>query len=371
MQAAVVAVVVLLVGGSAPEARNRSLTPATNHGRPWRIGYYEGGPYINYPANLKAIADGLVALGWLKPTRFNDSGDPKDARAVWQALGVEGGYLEFVPEAFWSADWDLALRERNRTAALRALQNRQVDFMIAMGTWAGQDLVNDQHAVPTMLVSTSDPVGSKIIVSAADSGFDHVHARCDPTRYERQLRLFHGLFDFQRLGIVYEDTVAGRSYAALADVHKVAIEQEFTVISCKAPFSGVPQAESTARLIECHQRLAPQIDALFMTIHRGVDLERMEAILAPLLAHKIPTWSQRGPEEVRQGVLLSISRGGFKAVGSYHAQTMVRILNGARPRDLPQLFEDPQTIAINLKTAATIGFAPPKGLMKVADEIYK
>lgn len=41
------------------------------------------------------------------------------------------------------------------------------------------------------------------------------------------------------------------------------------------------------------------------------------------------------------------------------------------PGDLNQIFEDPRKIAINLKTAKAIEFKPPKGLMEVADEIYK
>ena len=69
---------------------------------------------------------------------------------------------------------------------------------------------------------------------------------------------------------------------------------------------------------------------------------------------KIPTFSQSGPEEVKQGVLLSISYAGFKYVSQFYVETFARIMNGANPRELPQLFEDPPKIAINLKTARTI-----------------
>jgi hypothetical protein len=50
---------------------------------------------------------------------------------------------------------------------------------------------------------------------------------------------------------------------------------------------------------------------------------------------------------------------------------MARIFNGAKPGDLNQIFEDPKHITINLKTAKTIGFHPPKGLLRAADTIYK
>ena len=40
--------------------------------------------------------------------------------------------------------------------------------MIAMGTWAGQDLANGEHSVPTVVASCSDPIGSGIVKSAEE-----------------------------------------------------------------------------------------------------------------------------------------------------------------------------------------------------------
>jgi ABC-type uncharacterized transport system substrate-binding protein len=346
--------------------------PVTNKGKKWRIGYYEGGPYINYPLNLRALAQGLAELGWMDGSNIADMEDPADANGVWMALAKsKSDYLQFVPEAFYSAGWDEALRARNKKAAVDRLHGKHLDFMIAMGTWAGQDLANNLHSVPIMVVSSSDPVKSGIVKSASYSGFDHVHARCDPDRYIRQVLLFHDIIGFTSLGIVYENSVAGKSYAALADIEKVAAQRGFRLVTCEAPWSGVTRQVSTQKLIDCHKTLAPQIDALFLTVHNGVDANRMKDILAPLIGNKIPTWSQRGPEEVRHGVLLSVSRGGFQAVGKYHARIMAQIFNGARPGALNQVFEDPQRIVINLKTADAIGFMIPRGLLQVADEIYK
>ncbi len=350
----------------------RPTFPVTNNGKKWRIGYYEGGSYINYPANLKALAEGLVQLGWLKKSILTPIASSEDSKEIWAHLAnTPGPYLDFNETAFWSANWDNGLRDKQRARIIDLLQKRQIDFMIAMGTWAGQDLANSFHKVPVMVVSSSNPVLTRIVKSPFDSGLDHVHARCDPKRYKRQMRLFYSIFGFKRLGLVYENSLEGRSYAALEDVVAVARENGFKVLTCEAPFSRVPQGESTQGIIKCHQELSSKIDAFFVTIHRGIDLARMDAILAPLIEKKVPTWSQRGPQEVERGVLMSIARREFKAVGRFHAEVMAKILNGARPRDLNQIFQDPKAIAINLKTADAIGFDPPKGLMKVVDEIYR
>jgi ABC-type uncharacterized transport system substrate-binding protein len=354
-------------------ARASSTAPITNHGRKWRIGYYEGGAYFNYPGNLRAIVAGLVEMGWMAPIDIPTVKDQTLSRPVWDYLvkHTQSAYIEFVGDAYWSADWNAERRAHLKEAIIRRLNRKKdIDFMIAMGTWAGQDLANNRHHVPTMCVSVSDPVRSGISASVEDSGLDHVHARCDPTRYIRQLRLFHRLVGFKRMGVVYENTVEGRTYAALDDIHQVAAERQFAVVTCEAPFSGVDLKTSTDRIIECHERLAQTTDAVYVTVHRGMDPKRMPEIVAPFLAHKIPTWSQRGPMEVKKGILFSISRGGFKAVGRFHAEVMAKVFNGEKPRDIEQIFEDPKLIAVNTKVAQIIGFKIPDSILQIADIVY-
>ena len=40
-------------------------------------------------------------------------------------------------------------------------------------------------------------INAEIIRSVEDSGLDHVHARVDPWRYERQVRVFHNIIGFK------------------------------------------------------------------------------------------------------------------------------------------------------------------------------
>jgi ABC-type uncharacterized transport system substrate-binding protein len=349
------------------------LAPVLNQGRKWRIGYYEGGSYVNYPANLKTIVAGLAELAWMAPLTIPDMPDSTASKPVWDYLvqHAHSDYLEFVPDGYWSAHWSKQDRQAIKADIIRRLNERQdIDFMIAMGTWAGQDLSNNEHHTPTMAVSVSDPVRSGMSATAEDSGIDHFHAKCDPTRYIRQLRLFHRLVHFRRLGVVYENTPEGRTYAAMDDIRTVAAERNFEVIPCQAPFSEIDHEASTDRIIQCHEQLSQSADAVFITVHRGIDPKRMDELMAPFLKHKIPTWSQRGPEEVKNGILFSISRGGFKAVGRYHAEVMAQVFHGRRPRSINQLFEDPKLIAINTKMAELIDFKIPHSMMRIADEVY-
>jgi ABC-type uncharacterized transport system substrate-binding protein len=345
-----------------------------NKGKKIRIGYLEGGPFYNYPPNLIAFVMGLADLRWLESPKIPPRKNEADAKSVWQWLAnnVKSDYLEFVPDAFYSSNWDVKFRKTQREKVIKRLKTKQdIDFMIAMGTWAGQDLANNEHKVPVVVLSSSAPIRSKIVKSVEDSGFDHVHARVDPTRYERQVQLFHDIIGFKKLGVAYEDTFEGRTYAAISDIEKVAKERNFEVVRCFSK-NQVPEIQmANDSVVKCHEELAQKVEAVYLTNQTGVNINNMKRLLEPLMKSKIPTFSQIGSRDVRYGVLLSIAQANFKYVGRFHAEIAARIFNGAKPRDLKQLFEDPPKISINLYTAQIIGYDPPVDILGAADEIYQ
>jgi ABC-type uncharacterized transport system substrate-binding protein len=363
------------IGVSADKAYFSMEPKARKDGRKWRIGYLEGGPWIEYPQNLKAVVLGLKELGWLDISNFPVYKDEHDASALWKFVcdNAKSSYVEFVKDAFWSSGWNDELREQLMKNCIYRLNIRKdIDLMLALGTRAGQDLATNKISVPTVVIAASDPVAAKIIKSIDDSGYDHLHARVDPTRYVRQIELFHDIIEFKKLGIAYENTDAGKSYAALTIVEKVARKRGFEIISCHSKDEiAENEEEATNSVIKCYRDLAPKVDAVYIVMQRGITFKTLPKVLAPLIQEKIPTFSQYGSDEVKYGVLLSIAQAGFKYVGRYTAEVIAKIFNGAKPRDLDQVFEDPPKIAINLKTAIEIGYDPPVDILGAADEIYQ
>jgi len=348
-------------------------TPVTKpDGSPWRLGYMEGGQYPDYQMILKVILEGLQNRGWLEVDLPEEH---MDHEQFWHWLGdnVQSDYLEFVKDAYYApGDFEDELRSKVKAEVIERLASKQdIDLMLALGTWAGQDLANNEHSVPVVVASSSDPLGSGIVKSVEDSGFDHVHAKVEPERYERQLRLFHDIVPFQKLGVVYEDSPEGRTYAAMDAVEKVAGELGFEVVTCEAPFTNVSQEEVEQGVIDCYTKLAPQVDAAYITVHRGVNPETLPKLLAPLYDKKVPTFSMLGSSEVQQGALMSIAQAGFRYVGQFHADVIARILNGAKARSLNQRWQDPPKIALNIKVAEIIGYDPPVDILMAADEIYE
>lgn len=367
---------VVAPSAAEPVFRDRTaypMTPSLRDGGKWRIGYLEGGQYPDYEVILKTTLRGLVELGWIEPLAMPADNNPEPGGFWrWLSANAKSRYLEFPADAYHAAgNFDASRRPATRAAVLDRLNGRgDLDLMIAMGTWAGQDLANDEHHVPTVVASTSNPIAARIVASATDSGFDHLHAKVEPDRYVRQVEIFHDVIGFQRLGLVYEDTPEGRTFGGVDEVERVAAQRGFTIIRCLAPFSGVPQAVAEKRVAECYGEIAPKVDAVYITVHRGVTLANLPAILEPVNRLKVPSFSMLGSQEVQRGVLMSISQAGYSYVGRFHAETIAKILNGAKPRELEQRWVAPSKIALNLKTAAAIGYDPPMDILIASDELF-
>jgi ABC-type uncharacterized transport system substrate-binding protein len=340
----------------------------------WRVAYYQGGEYSEYHDLLLALADNLGQRGLIDASSLPDN-PGKAARPVWEWLAAEDrstSGLEFPADGFYDAGWDEGKRELVRRSLLARLRYEDdIDLVLAFGTWAGKDLANDLHDTPVLVISASDAVGAGIVASIEDSGFDHVHAHLDPERFERQVRLFHLAVGFRSLGVAYEDSAAGRSYAGISNLESLAGELGFEVVPCYTLSDIADQARAADSFINCVKKLSGSADALYVTEQGGVNEQSLPAIVEAATAYRLATFSQRGIEDVRAGLLLSMARGSsLRSLGNFHAHALIRVMEGARPRDLQQVFEPPSNLAINLQTANAIGYMPSADILVSADELY-
>ncbi|WP_207679323.1 ABC transporter substrate-binding protein [Desulfonema magnum] len=347
--------------------------PKTNNGKKWRIGYYEGGEYIYYQQIFTSTVKSLIKLGWIEKSKIpQQKGEQTKDLWNWLAARVRSHYIEFVPDGHYTGNWDDNLNKKITAEIIDRLnQKKDIDLIIAAGTMAGKNLANDKHKTSVLVISATDPVSAGIIKSVEDSGYDHIHAATDPHINERQVQIFHDIVGFDKLGVAYEDTVQGKSQAAIEMVESVAQERSFEIIRCytKSDVGDVAIAEESVS--ECFYKLGKIADAIYVTTQGGVSVKNIPELVRIANSYKIPTFSQAGSDEVKRGLLFSISDAEFQYVAMFHAKTMTKIFNGASPRQLTQLFESPPKIAINLRTAQIIGYDPPVDVLGASDEIYQ
>jgi ABC-type uncharacterized transport system substrate-binding protein len=339
----------------------------------WRIGYYEGGQHPDHEVILKSIVRGLVDLNWLNKIEIPAEDNPTPG-GFWAYLtnNAVSDYIEFVSDAYYNAgDFDPKIRPQVRERLIKRLSEQgDIDLMIAMGAWAGQDLANDRHHVATVVAATSDPIGSGIVKSAEDSGLNHLYARVEPDRHARQIELFHDIIGFRRLGVVFEDTPEGRARAAVSIIERTAATKGFEVVQCSAPFSDVSREAAENQVVACYEKVAMTVDAVYLTVHHGLNARSLPQVVTALIAAQRPSFSMLGESEVKRGVLMSMAQGNYRYVGYFHAENIARIFNGAQPRLLSQVWLVPAKIALNLKTAELVGYDPSVDILLACDEIY-
>lgn len=335
---------------------------------PMRVLYLEGGPYTNYDGNLYGLLRGLYEAGIVAAPPGK-----KESRALWDNVAASpAGRLRFLADGYYSANWDEAERGRIRDAILaRIREKKDVDLILAMGTWAGVDMAGADIETPVMVLSTSDPYAAGIIQSPLESGRDRVYAMVDPEGLPRQIVFFHKLFPFKRLGITFDDSPEGRTAAGLDMVEKLAPLLGYEVVSCSGRLDLPDIDEAYRRLLACHRDLADKVDAMYITSSSALEPGRIPALIEPFIRRGIPTFAQNAEDGVRQGILLDMARNDPEEEGRFVARALIQILDGTPPGRAANLFESGIAISLNMDTAKAIGWAPPFSLLLSLDRVYR
>lgn len=342
---------------------------------PWRIAYIEGGSYSGYWRVLQGLAQELERQGLIRNGAVPLPASNQGTRLMWDWLvdNAGGDKVVFMKDGFYSASWDEKKRYQVADALATRIRDKQdVDAVLAFGTWGGQDMSKLDTDVPVIVASVTNALESGIISSVEDSGRDNLTAAIDPERYMQQVTLFHDIFRFKKMGIVYEDTPSGRSSIALGSIEKEAATLGVELVRCTDQFDIPDISLAAKRLRACHQKLADaKVDAVFVTVNTGMQPGLVDDVLEPLVGVGIPTFSQAGSHEVEEGVLLSISQASFGQEGAFSGKALAEIIKGKLPRDLLQRMEAPVSLSMNLRMATLIGWNPSLEILAAIDEIYR
>lgn len=346
--------------------------PHLNNGQKWRIAYYQGGPIPFYSNIFKEILNDLMQRGWIDAAELPEQGlGAEPPFWDWLCNTATSKYLEFLPVNGYSASWDEAKRGNVRKELLARLQAGEIDLVIAMGTWAGEDLVNSSHSTPTIVMSAANFEKTGIIKSLEDSGFDHVNVMLDPTFTERQLRMYHRLTGFEKLGVAYENTEEGLIYSYVDVIDVVATERGFTVNHCAVLDTTEDRQKARASCLSCFQELAANSDAIFITSLLCAD-EEIEALSTLFKEKEVFSYSLFGSMHVAKGILLGASaEAGYAFYGAHSGKIINEVLGGTKPRAIPQLTELPFSLSFNDTTAKALNFRVPESIRRIAHGIYE
>ncbi|HZP37649.1 MAG TPA: ABC transporter substrate-binding protein [Methylomirabilota bacterium] len=319
----------VLLGRRSSPAQTPSLTPARP--RVWRIGY-------------------------LTPSAVTARGIMPDMRQKLRDLGyVEGRGLQFVIR---SANEDF-----ERLPALAAdLVRSGVDLIVAVSSPAIRAAENATSTIPIVMVSGTDPVAGLFVASLArpDGNVTGV------STYVPELA-------GKRLEALRECLPGLRRVAVLANLRNPGSAVEVREIDSAGRGIAIETYVADARLPEQYPDAFTAItrggwQALVVTADPVLSSNR-ERILHLAARHRLPTiyeWREivEGGGLISYGPSLADVNG---RVGVY----IDKILRGAAPGTLPVERPTRFELAVNLRTAASLGLEFPAAMVARADRVVR
>jgi putative ABC transport system substrate-binding protein len=239
----------------------------------------------------------------------------------------------------------------------------KVDVLVPLGPPATRAAKQATNVIPIVLVGNVDPVSSGLVASLARpggniTGMSSLADEAASKRLEMLKQIVPGL---SRVGVFW-DPGEPEEIAEWQALQRAARPLRLELVPFEVPAFGQVENVFAAR-----DRAG--VDALLNIGFLGPPRYRGRPILELAAKHRLPTvfgW----PGLVQAGGLLSYNAD-FDEVFRRAATHIHRILNGAKPADLP--IEQPSKfeLVINRKAAASLGLAIPPSLLLRADRVIE
>jgi putative ABC transport system substrate-binding protein len=250
--------------------------------------------------------------------------------------------------------------ERYTEIATEFVQMR-VDVIVTAGTAAVRAAKQATSVIPIVFAAAGDPVGSGLVASLARPGGNVTGLSLQFTDLtNKRLELLREVLPhLSRLGILAN---AG-SPSALLEMQEAQATARTLGIEVVTP--DVRRLEDIAPAFEAFKG---RVDAVFVIFDPLVNTDRVH-INTLMLAARMPTMDG-GRELVEAGGLMSYGPS-IPDMFRRAADSVDKILRGAKPAEMPVEQPTKFELVINLKSAKIIGLTLPPTLLARADEVIE
>jgi ABC-type uncharacterized transport system substrate-binding protein len=313
-----------------------------------------------WPLAARAQQTTTRIIGWLSLRSADTSTEKSNLAAFRQGLNQTG----YVEGRNLTIEFRFADGNYDRLPALAAdLVGRQVEVLMTSG---GTNVARVAQAatttIPIIFATANDPVQDGIVNSinrpSGNSTGNFVH---NTALVPKRLELLRQLVPNARLVgfLVNPNNSNTGDQVRLAQSAARTMDLELLVLS------ATTASEIDAAFAGLMQR---NVDGLLMGNDQFFQV-RQDQVIALAERYRLPTiyeWS----EFVRAGGLASYSADRaemFRQMGVYAS----RMLNGAKPAELPVMQPTKFDLVINLKTATSLGMKIAESVQQLADEVIE
>ena len=279
------------------------------------------------------------------------------------------GFLKGLSELKYIPDQNVAIEYRwteghdERLPALADdLLRRQVAVIVAPTQDAALAAKAATASIPIVFNVGGDPVRLGLVASMKRPGGNATG-----------VSMFSSDLESKRLGLLQEMVPAHRLAGLLINPNNADADNQLRELQIAARALGM-------RLRVGHASADPEIDAAFESlVQAGAKMllaaadpfltSRRDQLVALAARHGIPAMWE-GPDFVEGGGLMSYGSSiadNYRQVGFYTG----KILKGAKPADLAVLSPAKFELAINLKTAKTLGIDVPPTILARANDVVE
>jgi putative ABC transport system substrate-binding protein len=296
-------------------------------------------------------------VGALMGFNADDPGAQSEAAALRLGLQEHGWVEERNLELKFG--WSGAAPDLIQSSA-KVLVGSQCDVIVARSTLGVAALLKETHTVPIVFVVVVDPVGSGFVQSFARpagnvTGFQNFEF----TMAGKWLQLLKEIApQVQKIGFIYNPTTIPLGFLRnLETITPSSLSVQTVQVTVRDPAEIEPSIAALAREPSTGLAVLPDV---FTVGNRA-------QIIASTAKHAMPA-VYTNSSWAKSGGLISY---GPDTPDLFHraASYVDRILKGEKPAVLPVQAATKYELAINLKTAKTLGLTVPPSLLDRADEV--
>jgi len=233
------------------------------------------------------------------------------------------------------------------------------DLIFVISTPSTQAAVNVTRTIPIVFGAVTDPLSAKVISHPRDP-LSNVTGISDRFPVADQLDLIMKLQpSVKKIGWLYNPSEAN-SAAAKKMIEEVCSGRRLTLI--------VRPVNNSTEIRLAAQSIIEEVDCFYAagdnTVASGIG-----ALLTTAYSAKKPVYaSDTGMVEGGAIATIGIS---YREIGQSAADMAKRILDGAKPSDIPIRYAEGHLLWINLSAAEKVGLEVPEDLLSAADRVLK
>lgn len=339
-------------------------------GRKFKMACVDIDPYPETFRMMYYVIENLKADGWIGYDRlpFDPDSDSDTKKMLdWLADNAVSEYMEFDRDVHYytavSSEAEIyeGLREHIE-------EKKDVDLILALGTSPSAMIQKFGFDIPLLMYAVSDPIGSRLVESAENSGNKNYWAHVDSSAYSRQMQYYYNTFAFRNIGSVYGDEIV----SGLPEYRRTARENGFRITEYRLDRESMDEAQYYAELRAVYEKMIHEdgVDAYILNTDVIPDAQQARELMQVFYDADIPVFAQVGSAYVAEGAaLMIVDPRDASGIAPFVSNIIGSVFNGSDPGDLEQVYVSSPYLMLNLNVADEIGYRPSFDMLIACERI--